>query len=31
MMAAAWDTAPRKALGDCTKEAVWEGEYIRFW
>jgi len=31
MMAAARETAPQKALGDCSKEALGGGEYVRFW
>ena len=25
------EIAPQLVLGDCSKEAVWEGQYIRFW
>ena len=31
MRTVAWETAPQIALRDCSKEAVGEGEYIRFW
>ena len=28
---AAWETAPQMALRDHSKEAVGEGQYMRFW
>ena len=31
MKTAAWETAPQIALRDCSKEAVEEGQNIRFW
>ena len=31
MKTAAWETAPPIALRDCSKEAVGEGQNIRFW
>ena len=31
MRTAARETVPQMALRDCSKEAVGEGQYIRFW
>ena len=31
MRIADWEAAPHTALTDCSKEAVGEGQYIRFW
>ena len=31
MRTAAWETAPQSAGRDCSKEAVEEGQYVRFW
>ena len=31
MRTAAWEAAPQISLRDCSKEAVGEGQYIRFW
>ena len=30
MRTMAWETARQIALGDCSKEAVGEGQYVRF-
>ena len=31
MRTAAWERVPQIALRDCSKEAMEEGKYIRFW